>query len=185
MENDCGLCFEYPNIALHAVSTDLNAFPHECLYLILDKNLSGKIMNSKRCFTSSKLVKNSFFILEEDQNEEDSPKNDEDDASENITAIRFVPEDKALLNQLFTAMNDCQALYPDESMSGDEEEDEEEEGEECEDEEHGDEDVHEYDERNFFDADTDPNDIELSVRGQQILRRLNINFQNNSKLIVL
>ena len=41
MENDCGLCLEYPNIALHAVSTDLNAFPHECLYLILDKNVLG------------------------------------------------------------------------------------------------------------------------------------------------
>ena len=71
-------------------------------------------------------------------------------------------------------MNDCQALYPDESMSG------EDEGEEDEDAEHGDEDVQEYDEQNFYDADTDPNDIELSVRGQQILRRLNVNFQNNS-----
>ena len=79
-------------------------------------------------------------------------------------------------------MNDCQALYPDESMSGDEEDGDEEgeQGEEIEEEEQGDEDVKEYDENNFFDADTDPNDIELSARGQQILRRLNINFQNSN-----
>ena len=113
------------------------------------------------------------------ENEENSSDNEED-VSEDITAIRFVPDDKTLLNPLFLAMNDCQALYPDESMSGDDEEDEE--GEE--DEEEGAELVHEYDESGFIDANTDPNDIQLSARGQEILRRLNINYQEhgNSRL---
>jgi nucleotide-sensitive chloride channel 1A len=32
-----GICLEYPRIALHAVSRDLTAFPHECIYMIVDK----------------------------------------------------------------------------------------------------------------------------------------------------
>lgn len=31
-----GLSLPYPAISLHAVSRDLNAFPHECLYLMID-----------------------------------------------------------------------------------------------------------------------------------------------------
>ena len=120
-----------------------------------------------------------WSFLEKTNGEEDSSENDDPDMSENITAIRFVPEDKTLLNPLFLAMNDCQALYPDDSMSG--EEDGEEEEDEEDEEELGDEDVQEYDENNFFDANTDPNDIELSARGQQILRRLNFNMQAQSK----
>lgn len=42
LENGDGLCLEYPHISLHAVSSDLNAFPHECLYLILDTNILSK-----------------------------------------------------------------------------------------------------------------------------------------------
>lgn len=38
-EGEEGLCIEYPNIALHAVSRDLAAFPHECIYVMLDKNI--------------------------------------------------------------------------------------------------------------------------------------------------
>ena len=80
-----------------------------------------------------------------------------------------------MLNPLFLAMNDCQALYPDDSMSGDEDEEDENE------EEIGDEEIiHEYNESEFIDANTDPNDIQLSERGQQILRRLNINYQAHS-----
>ena len=43
-------------------------------------------------------------------NEEDEDEGN--DSTDNITEIRFVPEDKTLLNPLFTAMNECQALYP-------------------------------------------------------------------------
>ena len=41
-DNTEGLCIEYPNIALHAVSRDLTAFPHECIYVLLDKNILSK-----------------------------------------------------------------------------------------------------------------------------------------------
>lgn len=42
LDNGNGLCFEYPRIALHAVSTDLQSFPHECLYVMLDNNILSK-----------------------------------------------------------------------------------------------------------------------------------------------
>lgn len=42
LENGDGLCLDYPHIALHAVSSDLNSFPHECLYVMLDNNIMSK-----------------------------------------------------------------------------------------------------------------------------------------------
>lgn len=47
-----------------------------------------------------------IILDEEGENEE------EQEESTDITELRFVPEDKTLLNQLFLAMNECQALYP-------------------------------------------------------------------------
>lgn len=98
-----------------------------------------------------------------------------------MTIIRFVPEEKAHLNTIFEAMNQCQALYPDESMSGDEEEDEEDRqdriGYEFLDDgaEMGELDP------SYYNEFTNPDDIELSSKGQEILRRLNINFQNQGE----
>lgn len=98
-----------------------------------------------------------------------------------------------MLNALFKAINECQALYPDE-MSGDEQEqdenDEEEEGLD-DDENSADADFDEANYRDdddyveefknggkFYDADSDLNNIELSEKGQQILRRINITYQS-------
>lgn len=30
------ICLDYPDISLHAISRDLNNFPHECLFLLVD-----------------------------------------------------------------------------------------------------------------------------------------------------
>ena len=38
-------------------------------------------------------------------------KEEEDDAG--ITEIRFIPDDKGVLNLLFDALRECQALHPD------------------------------------------------------------------------
>ena len=40
-DNGEGLCLEYPHIELHAISSDLNAFPYECLYVMMDSNILG------------------------------------------------------------------------------------------------------------------------------------------------
>jgi hypothetical protein len=90
-------------------------------------------------------------------------------------------------------MNECQALYPDPDMSDDDEREENEFDDEDEDEESADAEapyqiingngtnghVNGMGEQ-FYDINTDPNDIQLSERGQQILRRLNINYERSS-----
>ncbi len=48
-DNDEGLCIEYPSMALHAVSRDLVAFPHECIYIMLDKNIASKLLIPLYC----------------------------------------------------------------------------------------------------------------------------------------
>ncbi|PIO66592.1 Nucleotide-sensitive chloride conductance regulator [Teladorsagia circumcincta] len=37
-----GFSLTYPSIILHAVSTDLSTFPHECIYVLVDASKSGK-----------------------------------------------------------------------------------------------------------------------------------------------
>uniref|UniRef100_A0A183FC31 Methylosome subunit pICln n=1 Tax=Heligmosomoides polygyrus TaxID=6339 RepID=A0A183FC31_HELPZ len=36
-----GFSLTYPSIILHAVSTDLSTFPHECIYVLVDASKSG------------------------------------------------------------------------------------------------------------------------------------------------
>ena len=36
-----------------------------------------------------------------------------------MTEVRFVPDDRASLDQLFAVMSECQALHPDPDDSGD------------------------------------------------------------------
>ncbi|XP_063430762.1 methylosome subunit pICln-like isoform X2 [Mytilus trossulus] len=86
-----GFSLQYPGISIHAVSRDLTAFPHECLYLMVDGDLT------------------------DDANREEEESDDEDlDPS---TEMRFVPDDKTVLDQLYKAMSDCQILHPDENDS--------------------------------------------------------------------
>ncbi|XP_011957102.2 methylosome subunit pICln isoform X2 [Ovis aries] len=86
-----GFSLEYPTISLHAVSRDLNAYPREHLYVMV---------NAKFGEESKELVA--------DEEEEDS-----DDDIEPIAEFRFVPSDKSALEAMFTAMCECQALHPD------------------------------------------------------------------------
>ncbi|CAF0893122.1 unnamed protein product [Brachionus calyciflorus] len=151
--NGSDINLNYPNIALHAISKDLNAFPHECLYLITDHPIE---------FNEGKVE-----LKEEEDNDSDE--------SDEITPLRFVPADRTLLDPIFKAINECQALYPDEEMSGDEES-EEEDDEEVEDD-------YQNEENQFFDSSSDLNNIQLSDRGQEILRRLNINYDVNADKI--
>ncbi|CAG2257861.1 methylosome subunit pICln-like [Mytilus galloprovincialis] len=86
-----GFSLQYPGISIHAVSRDLTAFPHECLYLMVEGDLT------------------------DDANREEEESDDEDlDPS---TEMRFVPDDKTVLDQLYKAMSDCQILHPDENDS--------------------------------------------------------------------
>ncbi|KAK3095249.1 hypothetical protein FSP39_012179 [Pinctada imbricata] len=85
-----GFCLLYPKISLHAVSRDLNVFPQECLFLMVDGKLDSEV---RRGSESS-----------EEESGYDEP----------TTEVRFIPTDKGALDAMFSAMSDCQALHPDE-----------------------------------------------------------------------
>merc|ERR1711976_539426 len=86
-EGGQGFSLEYPAVSLHAVSRDLTAFPHQCLYLMVDGDLGG----------------------DEDQNSG----SDDDDDEGKIAEVRFIPQDSHALDTMFSTMSDCQALHPD------------------------------------------------------------------------
>ncbi|XP_075404945.1 methylosome subunit pICln-like isoform X3 [Tenrec ecaudatus] len=83
-----GFSLEYPAISLHAVSRDLNAYPREHLYVMVNAKFGEESKDSV-----------------DEEEEEDS-----DDDAEPIAEFRFVPSDKSAM---FAAMCECQALHPD------------------------------------------------------------------------
>merc|ERR1719309_1111659 len=106
-----GFSLEYPHIALHAVSRDLTQFHQECLYLMIDVRLVDEEGTPMSTPTSSD--------ADDSGNEEDS--------DGGMTEIRFVPDDRNMLDSMFATMSECQALHPHTDDSLEEAEDEEEE----------------------------------------------------------
>ncbi|NWI11540.1 ICLN protein, partial [Crypturellus soui] len=90
-----GFSLDYPTISLHAVSRDLNAYPWEHLYVMVNAKFED---NAKEA------------PMAEGEEEEDE---DSDDDIEPIAEFRFVPSDKSALEAMFSAMCECQALHPD------------------------------------------------------------------------
>lgn len=88
-----GFSLQYPGISIHAISRDLNAFPQECLYLMVNGDLT------------------------DDADKVQDESDDDDEDIEPSTEMRFVPEDKTVLDQLYQAMSDCQMLHPDQDDS--------------------------------------------------------------------
>jgi len=86
-----GFSLEYPAISIHAVSRDLSAYPQECVYLMLDTKLEDP----------------------DETNRDGHSDEDSDDEEKNFTEVRFIPDDKSVLDALFHSMSDCQALHPD------------------------------------------------------------------------
>ncbi|KAI0238824.1 Methylosome subunit pICln [Lamellibrachia satsuma] len=97
-----GFSLEYPAISLHAICRDLTAFPHECLYLMVDANID----------------------LQEHRGDGDAGTSGDGDTDsvDDTSEIHFVPQDKGALTTMYQAMSDCQALHPDENDSFSEEE---------------------------------------------------------------
>lgn len=96
-----GFSLEYPHIALHAVSRDLQSHPQECLYIMLDSHIDAE---------------------GENQPEENA---DDDNSNPEMTEMRFIPDDKGMLDAMYHAMCECQALHPDPPEAFDENEDDE------------------------------------------------------------
>ncbi|KAK6039251.1 methylosome subunit pICln domain protein [Cooperia oncophora] len=90
-----GFSLTYPSIILHAISTDLSTFPHECIYVLVDAS------------------KSDLKLAEEELNRDDDASEDDEDEGKNVV-IRFVPSDLKL-QQVYTEMCNCQELNPDEN----------------------------------------------------------------------
>ncbi|XP_062501911.1 methylosome subunit pICln-like [Corticium candelabrum] len=78
------------SVVVHAISRDISAFPEECIYCMIDDQ----------------------FPLPGDQDGAEE-RDDPDDKSEECSELRFVPEDKSLLDQIYAAIVECQNLNPD------------------------------------------------------------------------
>lgn len=104
-DNGQGFTLNYPDISLHAISKDQNAFPKPCLYVMFDGKLD-----------------------QESGDKESEEEEEERDPMPEVTEIRFVPDDANSLESLYSAMCECQALHPDENDSASGDDDDEYDG---------------------------------------------------------
>ncbi|XP_062870208.1 methylosome subunit pICln-like isoform X2 [Trichomycterus rosablanca] len=104
-----GFSLDYPSITLHAISRDLSSYPAEHLYLQVN---SKHQEDSKGNIKKAKDEADGSSDNDEAAADDDDSDDDDDDASV-FTEIRFVPGNKASLEQMFSAMSECQALHPD------------------------------------------------------------------------
>ncbi|XP_039260760.2 methylosome subunit pICln-like [Styela clava] len=98
-----GLSLGYKDIAIHAVSKDLQAFPEECLYVMFNGEICEPVVNGNGQTEEYDCADNEFAA----------------DTSGTISEIRFIPVCKDNLKRMFDAMSDCQCLHPDSEDSDD------------------------------------------------------------------
>ncbi|XP_003737751.1 methylosome subunit pICln [Galendromus occidentalis] len=89
-----GFSLEYPRIQIHAVTRDPILTSAPCLYVVIDEELLDIYMGNQNG----------------DGNLDEHEEGQERDSS---FAIRFVPESDTVLDSMYKAMSDCQALHPD------------------------------------------------------------------------
>ncbi|KAF8767076.1 methylosome subunit pICln-like [Argiope bruennichi] len=107
-----GFSLKYQAICFHAVSRDLSKFPHQCLYMMLEKGINiGTEQDEEEAELTGAI--GSLQVGETD---------DEEDVGKEL---RFVPDNTQILNTMFRAMLDCQALNP---VSGQNDDDDDDDG---------------------------------------------------------
>ncbi|XP_048839238.1 methylosome subunit pICln-like isoform X2 [Brienomyrus brachyistius] len=94
-----GFSLEYPSISLQAILHDLGVHPQEHLYMVVNSGMSDVPKKQSKA--------------EEEDDEEGGGSSDSEHSSCPVSEIRFVPNDKASLKSMFSAMCECHALHPD------------------------------------------------------------------------
>ncbi|VIO90008.1 conserved hypothetical protein [Brugia malayi] len=115
-----GFSLTYPSIILHAVSRDPSVFPEECIYVLADAKGSDIGLQGTEESVSS--AHNGNGIEEQAEFDEKRTENgcgddiddDGDDDDKAHLAIRFSPQDKTILQNIYQQMCECQELNPDE-----------------------------------------------------------------------
>ncbi|XGW28123.1 hypothetical protein V3C99_008158 [Haemonchus contortus] len=111
-----GFSLTYPSIILHAVSTDLSSFPHECIYVLVDASKSERCRRSTiPIFTAAEAQNVQDLKLAEEELNDGNDACEDDDEDEKNVVIRFVPSDLSVLQQIYEEMCSCQELNPDEN----------------------------------------------------------------------
>ncbi|ODN01903.1 Methylosome subunit pICln [Orchesella cincta] len=87
-----GFKIAYKKMTLHAISRDPGVHSKACLYIMINGN-----------------------TLDEDDNFEVESPAEVEDGEEEMTEIRFVPEDESALDEMYKAVQDCSLLHPDPS----------------------------------------------------------------------
>jgi len=161
MESGQSFSLEYLSINMHSISRDTKSFPHECLFMMVEGDLSSKaeaIMRGETPLT----------------------KKENEDA---ISEIRIVLPDSSLLQSLFDHMSDCQALHEEQQQIAMEDEGDFE-GECCEEEE-AEEEEDACDDVAVLDAETAvdfssccPGEEDMTPQGLATLKRLEACLSN-------
>ncbi|XP_054713014.1 methylosome subunit pICln-like [Uloborus diversus] len=105
-----GFSVPYPSVSIHGVSKDARNFPEECLLVYVD----GEI--SLREEANAEVVSRDLQSLSVDDNSHgdgvhaNDGDDDDDDEKEIMTKLRFVPDNKIMLDTLFQALSECQTM---------------------------------------------------------------------------
>ncbi|KFM68143.1 Methylosome subunit pICln, partial [Stegodyphus mimosarum] len=111
-----GFSLSYPSIYIHAISKDLNNFPYECLYLMIDEKITiSEVSEIQDEVSEDQELRSALNNLAVEEEEDDSLEPAE---------MHFVPDNKNMLDVMYKALCDCQALHPD-SPTKDEDDDDE------------------------------------------------------------
>ncbi|CAL8114096.1 unnamed protein product [Orchesella dallaii] len=87
-----GFKIAYKKMTLHAISRDPGVHSKACLYIMINGN-----------------------TLDEDDNFEVECPPEIEDGDEEMTEIRFVPDDESVIDEMYKAVQDCSLLHPDPS----------------------------------------------------------------------
>jgi nucleotide-sensitive chloride channel 1A len=103
-----GFTIPYRKMSFHAVSRDPAVHPQHCLYIMVNGSLGTK------SFRNYEIASRNFnyFVPGDEEGEEENVPVQEDDEEE-MTEVRFVPEDASVLDDAYKAIGDCSILHPD------------------------------------------------------------------------
>jgi len=119
-----GFTIQYKKMTLHAISRDPNMHPRGCLYLMVNGSLDEDINDGNK--QNGRCLQDVTFEVER-MSLDAAPSADDD---EDMTELRFVPEDQSRLEEMYKAIQDCTLLHPDASSDMSEPSEESEEPEE-------------------------------------------------------
>ncbi|CAD6192828.1 unnamed protein product [Caenorhabditis auriculariae] len=116
-----GFELSYPSIVLHATSTDRSNFPEEHIYIVVDGNKSERRRRRVPLLLTNEeeAARRALQVESEEMNEDED---DDDSEAGRSIEVRFVPDDKSSLSQIYHEVCVGQELNPeeDDDMSDDE-----------------------------------------------------------------